>query len=447
MTKGFATAVAVLALAAAGAGAQGPSPYPSYPQPVPGGAAAGPAINEPMPIGPVDGGGDGQPAAAPEPYGVPSLPSNTPGAWDPPPPREKPGWSIGGEYLYYWIHKPLPPLVTSSTSGAPGILGQPGTYTIFGGDHPEWEQHQGARVTWTSWFDLAPMGMEWRASWLAERNYGFSGSSNSIGFPALSRPVVDALNGEETVENVSLPGAFAGGVQVRSRTFYWDGEANLLFQLDPSCAYPNFFIGARYADLDEHLDIDQVSNTLPAGVIGSSGDFFGPPASAAISDSFHTRNQFYGGQIGTQGQLDGSKLFLKLRGAVAVGYTHQEANTYGATTLNQSDGTVQQFSGGVLALQSNSGHFSRNVVSVLPTAEITLGCHVTSFMDAFIGYNVLYWSDVVRPGDVVDRTVNPTQLPTSVQSVGFSGPARPQPFHHDSDLWMHGINAGLALHY
>lgn len=446
MTKGFATAVVVLALAAAGARAQGPSPYPSYPQPEQGGAAMGPGINEPMPIGPVDGS-EAPAAAVPEPYGIPPLPSNTPGAFDPPPPREKPGWSLGGEYLYYWLHKRLPPLVTSSTSGAPGILGQPGTYTIFGGKGQDWEQHQGARVTWTSWFDVVPMGMEWRASWLAERNYGFSGSSDSIGFPALSRPVVNALNDQETVENVSLPGAFSGGIQVSTRTMWWDGEANLLFQLDPSCAFPNFFIGARYADLDERVDIQQVSNTLPAGVIGNSGNFFGPPASAAIADGFRTRNQFYGGQFGAQGQLDGTKFFLKLRGAVAVGYTLQEASVYGTTTLNQSDGSVQQLQGGVLALASNSGHFSHNVISVMPQGEITLGCHVTSFLDAFVGYNVLYWSDVVRPSDVVDRTVNPTQLPTSVQSVGFSGPARPAPFQQDSDLWLQGISAGLALHY
>ena len=44
-----------------------------------------------------------------------------------------------------------------------------------------------------------------------------------------------------------------------------------------------------------------------------------------------------------------------------------------------------------------------------------------SFM--FGGYSFMYWSNVVRPGDQIDRNLNPNLIPTSAT---FGGPATPR---------------------
>jgi hypothetical protein len=54
---------------------------------------------------------------------------------------------------------------------------------------------------------------------------------------------------------------------------------------------------------------------------------------------------------------------------------------------------------------------------------------------------------VVRPGDQIDRVVNPTQLPLSAAASQLIGPARPVPVLRDTDFWAQGINFGVEFRY
>ena len=97
----------------------------------------------------------------------------------------------------------------------------------------------------------------------------------------------------------------------------------------------------------------------------------------------------------------------------------------------------------MLALPSNSGHFSRNVFSVVPEVGMNLSYQVCPNLRLFMGYTFLYWNNVARPGALIDTVVNTTQ-----QSGGtLTGPARPAFAFHNTDYWAHGINFGLELRY
>jgi hypothetical protein len=103
--------------------------------------------------------------------------------------------------------------------------------------------------------------------------------------------------------------------------------------------------------------------------------------------------------------------------------------------------------GGVLALPTNSGHFNRDRFAVVPEIDINVGYQVSRHLRAFLGYSFLYASNVVRPGDTIDRTVNLTQLPSSLGPGVLTGAARPMPLLKDTEFWAQGMNFGLEFRY
>src|SRR5439155_624080 len=78
-----------------------------------------------------------------------------------------------------------------------------------------------------------------------------------------------------------------------------------------------------------------------------------------------------------------------------------------------------------LALPSNIGHYYRSTFSVVPETGIEIGYRLTPRLRGTVGYRLLYWTQVARPGNQTDRTVNPAQVQTDA-GVGIGGgPARP----------------------
>ena len=57
------------------------------------------------------------------------------------------------------------------------------------------------------------------------------------------------------------------------------------------------------------------------------------------------------------------------------------------------------------------GRFVRSVFAVLPEAAVKVGYRFRDRSRFYVGYNFLYLSDAVRPGDQVDTTVDPSQVP------------------------------------
>jgi hypothetical protein len=101
--------------------------------------------------------------------------------------------------------------------------------------------------------------------------------------------------------------------------------------------------------------------------------------------------------------------------------------------------------GGLLALATNSGHFSRDEFSVVPELGVKAGYQATPRLRLTLGYTYLFWGKVVRAGDQVDTALNSNLLPPTVTPV--AGPLVPAfPFRRSS-LWAQGLDLGAEFRF
>ena len=84
---------------------------------------------------------------------------------------------------------------------------------------------------------------------------------------------------------------------------------------------------------------------------------------------------------------------------------------------------------------------------MVPECSLTFGVQVTQRLRIYAGYNFLYWSNVVRPGDQINPSINRAQIPLSGAFAPVMQPTQPSPLFRSSDLWVHGIDVGLAFHF
>jgi hypothetical protein len=245
----------------------------------------------------------------------------------------------------------------------------------------------------------------------------------------------------ETAELVSASGTVAGTVSVSATSRTWGGEENLLCNLCCNCcSRVDLLAGFRYLQLDEGLSITEnlaVETSVPA--IGGSV--------IGLVDQFDAHNRFYGGQIGARAEYRRGNAFANVVGKVALGETHEVIGINGTTVFTLPGIAPVAVPGGVLALPSNSGHFSRDQFAVVPEIDFNIGYQVAPHVRAFLGYSFLYWSEVVRPGEQIDRVVNLTQLPSNQGPGTLIGPARPAVLFKTSDFWAQGINIGLEFRF
>jgi hypothetical protein len=348
-----------------------------------------------------------------------------------------------GDYLLWWLKEsPVPPLVTTSPLGTPrdlaGVLGAPGTGILYQGDgNPE---RSGGRFTLGFWFDPdRTIGLESTTLFIAERSMTFR--DVSTGVPILARPFFNVASGTEASELVAYPGVLAGGVAVSSADQLWGTELDLRVNVCRGCIWHvDGLAGVRFLGLDEHLGIAE-------GLIVPSGSGALGGSTIIVQDAFSTHNLFVGGQAGLDVGFQRGRWSVDFLGKVALGNTHEEQTISGSTQFNVPGLPPSVQPGGLYALPSNSGHFSRDRFAVVPEAGILIGFQITRCLRAVIGYTFLYNSAVLRPGNQIDRSINVTQLPSQVGPGTLVGAARPTPMFHGSDFWAQGLSFGLEVRY
>jgi Putative beta barrel porin-7 (BBP7) len=364
---------------------------------------------------------------------------------------------VSAEYLLWWAKDSrVPPLVTTGPANPrqvppPGALGAVGTSALFSGESLNDDPFSGGRFTAGYWLNCSQTtGVEASYFFLGQRSGDFRAvSSGAPGSAVIARPFFDVSTGLPNSELIAFPGLAGGTVQVHSTTRLQGPEANLIYNLCCSCdccdccqSAPSYrwdlLGGFRYLDLRDGMGVVESTQVLPGAPV-FSGD--------AINafDQFDTRNQFYGGQLGVRGEVRQNRLFANITGKVALGDTHQTIDVNGATTITPPGGPTAVRPGGLLALPGNSGRFSRDEFSAVPEVDVNVGCQVTSNLRVFVGYNFLYWSSVVRSGDVIDLRVNSTRVPTSL--LPPSGPAALPLAFRNSDFWAQGVAFGAELRF
>ncbi len=124
----------------------------------------------------------------------------------------------------------------------------------------------------------------------------------------------------------------------------------------------------------------------------------------------------------------------------------QNVRIDGAQTVTFRNGMTQVFPGGLLALPgANIGSYSQNKFAVVPEATINLGYHLRPNLRIFVGYNFLYASSVLRPGEQIDPTIDVTRIPNFPTGATPLTIVRPFPTMRDTEFFAQGISFALQF--
>ncbi len=413
---------------------------------------------------------------------------------------------LRGEYLLWWIDgMDTPPLVTTTTDttelGAilpnPGVppgdrLAFPNTSILYGGNSILEDSRSGFRISMGTWLDdERKQALEGDYLFLGEQDETFT-AGGVDGSPIISRPyfelvpfTLDAMGQmvflppREAAEQVSSA-LLNGDVTVTSRSEFQGAGVSLRHNLFRSgCAdifcgdsvgcgelidcgsgplgcgsgcgslgdrrYVDFLVGFRWYQLQERLQIFEdleVNVTDPEFILPP--DFPPNGTRSTVTDLFTTNNDFVGGEIGFDWGIERNRWSLGLLSKLAIGNNRQEVIISGGTTLTpvQGDPPPPQ-EGGLLAQVSNIGRYERDSFSVIPELDINLGYKLTQNLKLRVGYTFLYWTDVVRPGDQIDREINGTLVPRfGEEPNAVIPPFRPQFVFNETNVLIQGINIG-----
>jgi hypothetical protein len=375
-------------------------------------------------------------------------------------PLKKCRFYVSGEYLLWWLKgENVPVLATTSAPADLGILGRPTTSVLFGGSQINQGPFSGGRFTAGYWLDMwGEEALEVSGFFLGPQTTNFS--ANSSTYPVIARPFFGLNANINQVANLgspvnqpgelsqltTFPGSATGSLTIRAPTSLWGVEGNFRWLLCCGCCYRVTAIaGFRNVNLDDSLAITENIQGLATA---------SPPLTNSlitVFDQFSTSNHFYGGQVGIDGRYYWGRWSVDAWGKLALGGTVQQVDINGGQNiLSLNTGQVTHFQGGLLALpNANIGHFIHDAFSVVPEVGLNVGYQITPRLRGFVAYNFLFWNNVLRAGDQIDRNLDITKIPNFTAPPGtlpIAGTHPTVPFR-ESNLWAQGISFGLEFTY
>jgi hypothetical protein len=365
-------------------------------------------------------------------------------------PREETLW-VKTDFILSWITQgPLhAPLVTTGPSvPTGGTLGNPGTAVIFGGHNLDFGLLGGIRAEAGIWFDPENRySLDISGFVLSPTNINFSAGSDAARNPLIARPVINATTGAEGQYLTSFPGFVAGVTTVQNRADLWGVELNCRTHgYWRERVHAEGLVGFRTINLRETIRIQDSLTDLNDGFV----TFNGAPLNAGDrlfdQDLFQTSNQFYGFQFGGALTCERDWFTLGLISKLGLGVTDQQSIISGFTSVESQTLGNATAPGGVLAQLTNIGDRHSYVFGIVPEFGANLGVNLHKNVRFTMGYTFLLWNSVLRPGDLIDRSVNPG-LPPGSQFFGQAGPPVPHYVSRETTFVVQTFNFGLEFHY
>lgn len=456
-------------------------PPPSTPlhAPMPSGTTAPPApvTGSALPPGAVKVGPP-VPAAT---YG-PALPVASEGTffaapgswWNWGAPLDQQRWYLSAEYLYWWTRDSnLPPLVTGGNPNdfIPGSLSPitgPNSFITYGNQPIDAQGRSGARFAIGRWFgDCSPWALEFGGFFLGSRETSFSDASSDGRL--IARPFFESNRNRPSAEIVAAPGVI-GSINVSTGSnfygahFDWRRKLWCPTMCGTKCGPQSFrldgTVGFRYINFDEHININETSQTTTAllgdVVINGVQTIIPAGTTSTIGESFRVDNDFYGGSFGVNGIYNLGRWSLGMGAKLSLGNTRQRLEIEGGQVITRPDRGTENFAGGLLARPSNIGVYTADKFTVIPEVNFNVGYQFTNHFKMFVGYDFLYWNRVLRAADQIDTTVNITGVPFAPQpgtaqrdSDGNLVPngdlGRPRVLMTETDFWAQGISVGALF--
>jgi hypothetical protein len=344
-------------------------------------------------------------------------------------------WSFSAEALFAWFKSsPTPvPIITDNYAYAHGVN------VLLGGGDVDTNPNYGFKLTGAYRFD-SRLGVELTGFYIPTRST--SSSVSSTGQPGstdLLLPFFDVTTGQENVTEISYWPTYRGTAQATFSNNLGGGELNATWTLPAQDALRVDLIGGfRFLQLRESYTITTSSP-------------YNPPNPTDIwntTDAFDARNRFYGLQLGARATYDQGPWVGSVNAKVALGTMQERVSVNGNLETNDytNYGPTQNFPGGYFALPTNNGEHSRTTFAVVPEIALKVGYRLTRDATVYIGYSLLYASDVARPGDQINRNINPTQTVSygNDPPVKPVGAAQPTFSFTTSDFWAQTLSIGFA---
>jgi hypothetical protein len=340
------------------------------------------------------------------------------------------------ELLVWWVkNAPMPVGVVASNDPVNNPNGTP-----LSNNSGDYGAMSGFRFAIGGWLETnRNIGIEATFFDMAARTNNLSAGSDANGNPMLAFPFINQTPGNvgPSLLPITSPGAFSGGITINSSMSLWGTEINGVFCVLRTREFEfTVLAGFRYLDLIENLSIQTNSQSLVDNTLTN------------FNDGFATRNQFYGGQLGTRLTWHSERLSFDIAGKVALGANHESVDVQGSTYQYPGNSfTPNVYPGGFFAQPTNMGHTAATQFAVIPSVELKLSYAVTPMCRLFVGYDFLYWNQVVRPGIQVDHNINLSQSAVLNNGVPLGGQVSPAPMFNRTDFWAQGVTLGVEFRY
>ncbi len=380
---------------------------------------------------------------------------------------------FGVEFLQ-WTYKKdaIPSLINTgpeTNTQFAGTANDPKAYSLFGPPQYTYKTVPGIRANFAvaivENIDLEIGGFLMQSSSV---NNTFSGVN---GQPFLTRPFFNQHDLVEGGFDTSSKSGLSGSINFHTHSQLFGTEANVSWFpcIENNPIYKLSF-GIRQISLTESFDVTEnvsssqaplapndKSNLLaffptrtiqePNGVLVNA-NFDPTRQSIRIIDGINTSNEFYGPQAVAQWRWHRGPFSFDLLTKVAVGVNHESINTSGTTSLLTNGVVTKTGPGGLLVVATNSGLVTADELTVVPELGLKFTFDMNSHLHFNAGYNMLYMTSVARPGNQIDRRINPQLVPSDIAYYPTtSGPFFPRGFFRDTDFYAHGITFGIEVSY
>jgi hypothetical protein len=361
------------------------------------------------------------------------------GYWNCPSPEDPcfqcrpPLWWVKADLLLgFRKGRGYPVLVTTDPSNedsqTAGAL--PDATILYDGDSDNTQMRAGLDLEFGTYLnDCQTIGVGGRYFFLGadEGNYATNSGVHAI----LAVPFTSvALNGANTSLLLAHPDiggiARTGSVDIRASNEIHGFDAVVKFlYCRNACGKVEFVTGWHTSSVNDFFQMQMRSG---AEDLGANQDFL-------LVDHFNTENQFHGVILGVLTEHQICCMTLRGKARVSVGNMHQVVKINGSTSINGVVDPTQP--GGLFSAESNMGEYNQNQFAAVTEAGLSIGYYITPRMQFNVGYNLMYWSNVVRPGEQIDTVIDDLNNP----------PTRPTFQFNTTSFWVQSITLGLSCEF
>lgn len=427
---------------------------------------------------------------------------------------------VGGNGMYgsaeyiLWKLKDAPTPVTfvQVPVATSGINTFTSSVSLGGSGGIDYGGRSGGRLTLGYWFDPEVCGGEVSGFWVERRAMSILNTqqvSQTLNVTVIQNITTQVVSGgavtlttTQTPINIQLPSTLTvASIGTAVPSSFWGTEVNAR---STRCHFGGLSIdllgGFRYINLSEGLLIGSLTQlqtaqpntpftTGPLTPNANGIGFANLPAipapitglttilSVASLNNLMTHNNFYGANFGTSWDWAVTdRLHFEGYGKIGVGAMTETFTITGGSAV--ATAAVSGFSAGGILPAAAFYNYGKTRYAVTPELNFRLGYNICRNLKATIGYNFLYLSSVVRPGEQI--AFNPFNVSgsasTSSTSTSSSGttttsggvtttsgagtniniagsnisvPSNQQPFiaPKDSDFWAQGLTLGFEISY